>query len=70
MARNLFLDGNSIRDSHSVNKKSLVADLQFGFAYHFSDMRISFVQLIRSPEFEGQDKLSQYGAINLTIFSE
>ena len=70
MARNIFLDGNSVRDSHSVDSKSLVADLQFGFAYHFGDVRLSFLQLFRTREFDEQSEPSRYGAINVTFFSE
>ena len=70
MARNIFLDGNTFRDSHSVEKESLVVDLQFGLAYHFNDMRVSFTQLLRSREFKGQDEFSQYGAFNMTFYTE
>ena len=70
MARNIFLNGNTLRDSHSVDKKEFVADLQLGIAWHFRDMRISFVQMFRSREFDGQPEPTQYGAINLTVFSD
>lgn len=70
IARNIFLDGNTFRDSPSVEKKPLVADIQVGIAYHFSDMRISFTQMFRSKEFEGQEENVQFGAINLTIYTE
>ncbi|MCU7845657.1 MAG: lipid A deacylase LpxR family protein [Candidatus Thiodiazotropha sp. (ex Monitilora ramsayi)] len=69
MARNIFLDGNTFRDSHSVDKKPLVGDLQFGFAFHFNDTRIAFSHMIRSREFEGQSDPAQYGAINITVYS-
>jgi len=64
MARNIFLDGNTFRDCHSVDKKEFVTDLQLGVAWHFKDMRISFVQMFRSREFEGQPDPTQHGAIN------
>lgn len=70
MLRNIFLDGNTFRDSHSVEKEELVGDLQLGFAYHFDDMRLSFVQMFRTREFEGQPESVQYGAINLTVYYE
>jgi len=70
VARNIFLDGNTIRDSHSVDKKPLVGDLQLGIAYHFNDMRISFSQMYRTLEFDGQDERTQYGAINFTFYTE
>ncbi len=70
MARNIFLDGNSVEASHSVDSKTWVADAQFGFAYHFGDVRLSFVQLFRTPEFDEQSEATRYGAINVTFFSE
>ena len=70
MARNIFLDGNTFRDSHSVDKKYLVADLQFGLAFHFNDTRIAFSHMVRSREFEGQPEPSQYGAINITVYRQ
>lgn len=69
VAHNIFLDGNSFRDSHSVDKKNLVADLQFGVAFHFRDLRISFTNLMRSKEFEGQSEPTNYGAINFTFYT-
>ncbi len=70
MARNIFLDGNSVEASHSVDSKTWVADAQFGFAYHFDDLRLSFVQLFRTREFDEQSEATRYGAINVTFFSE
>lgn len=68
--RNIFLDGNTFRDSHSVDREDIVADLQFGVAFHFNDMRLSFSQMLRSREFEGQKDNVQYGALNMTFFTE
>ncbi len=35
VARNIFLDGNSFRDSHSVDKKTFVGDVSVGFVTQF-----------------------------------
>ena len=35
IARNIFLGGNTVRDSHSVNKKPFVADAAVGIAANF-----------------------------------
>lgn len=70
LARNIFLDGNTNVDSHSVNKEDLVGDLQIGFAIHTRDTRISFSQMIRSREYENQPERTQFGLINFTIFVE
>jgi len=68
VARNIFLDGNTDGDSHSVDKKNLIGDLPLGIAFHFNDMRVSFSQMYRSKEFEGQSEPTRYGAINFTVF--
>lgn len=68
MAQNIFLDGNTFKDSHSVDKKPLVADLQFGLAFHFDHIRIAISNVWRSREFEGQDEHVQFGAINVSFF--
>jgi len=68
IARNIFLDGNSFSDSHSVDKKPLVADVQFGFAVHFENARLAISNVWRSKEYEGQDENVQFGAINLSFF--
>lgn len=68
IARNIFLDGNTFRDSHSVDKKFFVADFHMGIAFHYKGLRISFSDMIRSKEYEGQPDQTHYGAINLTFY--
>ena len=65
MARNIFLDGNTFSDSHSVDKKPFVFDAQFGFAYRWENVRLTLTNVFRSKEFKGQDKSDEYGAITL-----
>ncbi|MBD3671250.1 MAG: lipid A deacylase LpxR family protein [Gammaproteobacteria bacterium] len=66
--RNIFLDGNSLSDSHSVSKEPIVGDIQLGFAFHLGDMRLSFSETLRSREFSTQSGLNPYSAINLTFY--
>lgn len=70
MGRNVFLDGNTFTDSHSVNKEPLVGDFNFGFAFQFRNMRLAFTNIIRSKEFKGQVERARYGAINLTLYTD
>ena len=67
VARNIFLDGNSFRDSRSVDKHPLVADFQFGLAINFDDIRLSYTHVLRSPEFEGQNLRDNFGALSLSV---
>ncbi|MCW5700515.1 MAG: lipid A deacylase LpxR family protein [Rhodospirillales bacterium] len=67
VGRNIFLDGNTFGDSHSVNKNYLVGDLQAGAAVVYQNWRLAFTYLIRSREFEHQDEADRFGALNLSV---
>lgn len=66
MARNIFLDGNTFKNSHSVDKKPLVFDLQYGMAYQYRKVRLSYSQVLRSKEFYGQKDESLFGSVNIS----
>jgi hypothetical protein len=65
--RNIFLDGNSFRDSRRVDKNPLVGDVQFGFAATWDRFRLSYTHVVRSPEFKGQNVRDDFGAISLSV---
>ena len=66
VGRNIFLDGNTFADSHSVDKKHLVGDASAGISLTYNDYRLSYSLNGRSKEFHGQDEKSIYGSITLT----
>ena len=66
VARNIFLDGNTIGDSRSVDKKNFVLDFQGGIEFTLGYARLSFTQIYRTREFEGQRVPSQFGSISLS----
>ena len=67
VARNIFLDGNTFRDSRSVDKEPLVGDLQFGIALTWRNVRLSYTHVLRTREFETQDEADDFGAFSLTV---
>jgi hypothetical protein len=67
MAVNIFLDGNTFADSHSVDKKYFVGDFHVGFVLVIYHARLAFSQVFRSSEFNGQKELSEFGSINLSV---
>lgn len=67
VARNIFLDGNTFRDSRSVDKEPLVGDLQLGFVLTWSDVRLGYTHVLRTREFKAQGKTSEFGAVSLSI---
>jgi lipid A 3-O-deacylase len=64
--RNIFLDGNTFSDSHSVDKKPLVGDLQAGIAIQCQRYRISYTQIFRTKEYNGQNRANQFGSLSLS----
>ncbi len=66
VGRNIFLDGNTFSDSPSVDKRVLVADLQFGIVWAWRQLRIAYTHILRSPEFDGQPEGDKFGALTLS----
>ncbi len=63
IARDIFLDGNTFRDSHSVDKKSFVADAAVGFSFIYGGAKVSYAQIFRSREFSLQKDAHSYGSL-------
>lgn len=66
VGRNLFLDGNTFRDSARVDKKPFVVDVQAGLAVQTGDWRLAYTYVTRSEEFEGQDEIQDFGSVALS----
>jgi hypothetical protein len=67
VARNIFLDGNTFRDSHSIDKNEFIAEFQSGLAASYGRTRLVFTTVLRSPEVEGDDKWNLFGSLTLGI---
>ncbi len=73
VARNIFLDGNTFRDSHGVRSKALVGDLTAGFimvldgVLGLPPVRLTFSITLRSGEFDGQDGSNRFGGVSVTF---
>jgi len=65
--RNMFLDGGVIGSDPRVEKKPLVHDLYAGFAFQYATLKVTVAEVMRSPEFDGQTKRHQFGAISLSF---
>ena len=65
--RNIFLDGNTFRDSHSVDKKNFVAEAGGGFGISYGRFMLGFTYMSRTKEFEGQEKSQEYGSVTLSV---
>jgi hypothetical protein len=68
VGRNIFLDGNSFRQSPSVAKRVLVADLEGGFSLFWADwVRLDLSVTRRTREFIGQTSEDRIGTAALTF---
>lgn len=67
VARDIFLDGNSFVESHSVEKEPVVGDTQLGLVFLHRDIRISISTTLRTREFKGQKEDTVYRAINFSF---
>ena len=66
VARDIFLDGNSFRDSASVDKKNFVGDAYYGIGVIWGTWQLTCTQAVRSIEFKGQDGTSCFGSIMIS----
>lgn len=63
VGQDIFLDGNSFKNSHEVAKESFVSDASVGFSFIYGGGRISYAQVFRSREFSRQDSSHSYGSL-------
>lgn len=64
--RNIFLDGNTFHNSHSIDKKPLVGDFVAGVALVYGRARLSFTHVMRTKEFDGQQSADRFGSVSLS----
>jgi hypothetical protein len=65
VVHDITLDGNSFRDSHSVDKRPFVADLGIGIAMNYDEWRVTFGRYYRTREFDGQRDTPAYGSLTI-----
>lgn len=66
VGRDITLDGNTFADSHSVDKRPLVADVAVGGSMIMGRLKLTFTKVIRSREFEGQDDDHHFGSVSMS----
>lgn len=67
VARNIFLDGNTWQSGPHVNKKPMVADASVGFSVYYGPMKVTYMSVYRSKEFDSQPYSGQmFGSLSMT----
>lgn len=64
--RNMTLDGNTFRDSHSVDKEYFVGSFMAGVGFIISRFKITFLQVYQTKAFKTQKGDEKYGSITVS----
>ena len=67
MLRNIFLDGNTFTDSHSVDKKYFVGEIGTGIGVVYRRYKLSYAHILRTKEFNHQDSCQVFGSITFSF---
>lgn len=67
VGHDIFLDGNTFKNSHSVEKENLVADFSAGLALNFDRYKFTYRHLYRTKQFTNQIQEQIIGSLTLTI---
>ena len=63
VARDIFLDGSTFRDSHSVDKKPFYVYAAYGFSLRYKRYLMDWLFTSSSKQFEQEQKNHEYGAL-------
>ncbi|HEU0153294.1 MAG TPA: lipid A deacylase LpxR family protein [Arenimonas sp.] len=66
VGNDIVLDGNTWKDSHSVDAKDTVADLVLGIAITRGPWKFTATHVRRTREFEGQPELPTFGTLTFS----
>ncbi len=65
--RDIFLDGNTFKDSHHVDKEPFVGDFMMGTTIIAGSFRLSLAQVHRTEMFETQEEDQEYVSLNIAF---
>ena len=66
MVRDITLDGNTFRTSHSVDKRSFVGEGGVGLVVNYDVWKIAFARYWRTREFETQEESPRFGSFTIS----
>jgi len=69
VAHDIFLDGNTFKDSHSVDKKPFVANFSLGLGFATSNLKVTYAVVYRTKQFDSQPHNEQvFGSLLLSYY--
>lgn len=66
--QDIFLDGNTFTDSHSIDKEEWVADFAVGATLSYRNLMLTYTSVKRTKEFVGQKDSHNFGSMTLSFF--
>lgn len=67
VALDIFLDGNTWEESHSVDKNPLVGDVAAGIAFIYKALKLTYTHVYRTETFKEQRDAQTFGSVSLTV---
>lgn len=67
VGHDIFLDGNTFKDSHSMEKEILVMDISAGFALNFDRYKFTYRHVYRTKQFKNQIQDQVIGSLTMTV---
>lgn len=67
IVRDIFLEGNTWRKSHSVEKIPFRSDIALGFALRYKRLKLSYSYVYQTKQFLTQTKNSVYGSLQAAL---
>lgn len=62
----IFLDGNTFKDSHSVKREVWVADLMTGISFDFGNVSTTYSYVFRTKQFESDEHNQIFGSLTIS----
>ena len=66
VAHDIFLDGNTFRDSHSVDKEYWVGEAELGGGVRWGRLKLSYTHTLRTEQWRGQGDVQYIGSVALS----
>ncbi len=65
VGRDLFIEGNTFKDSPGVDLEPFQMDVQAGLAVQLGGVEVAFTHVLRSPQHTERGRWNRFGSINL-----